>query len=151
MATSSPAATTTTVVSSRMTPSITTTPSARAPPITVSRKLVSERNVPRFSIAQELRARINSREEWEYYSARVICGVRGPDNSVYTTQMITPPTRTQQQWYTPADNLDAINEISDGTSAASPESSGDERNQGGENDRESEHVASDLTRRENGE
>ena len=67
---------------------------------------------------------------------------------MHTTQMITPPSRTQQQWYTLADNLDAINEISDGISAASPESSGDKRNQGEENDKESEHVASDLERRE---
>ena len=62
--------------------------------------------------------------------------------------MITPPTRTQQQWYTATEGLDAINEISDDTSAASPESSGGERNQGEEIDRESEHIASNFERRE---
>ena len=92
--------------------------------------------------------RINNREEWEYYSGRVIRGVRGPSNNVHATLMITPPTWAQQQCYTPRKDLNAINEISEDTSSSSPESSGREQDQEEENDRESEHVASDLQRRE---
>ena len=114
----------TTVASSATTTATMVTPSCGTRPTAgVTRTLFAMQHMPHLVLSPEVRAQVNEQARWEYYSERYVRGVGGVRGGLtlprrepiieqprVVQQPIpqAPRRGTQQQWYTPAQDFDAI-------------------------------------------